>query len=231
MVQVNNQKLKIRVKFKKVGRLQYISHLDLVRTMNKIIVRAGLPLWYTEGFNPKPKMVFAAPLSIGTESKSEYMDIRLSEYIDPEVVKSRLNENMTDEMQVVDAYYPETKFTDMKWLSYTFIVNTKNANSAMVELCNAVLAEKELPVMKSTKSGDMIVDIRPLVRSADCTLDGDLLRISAVLSADPSAFLNPEYIIKLLRERCGILCDEDITSESYSIMRERAYLDDMTEFR
>ena len=61
MVQVNNEKLFIRLKFKKTGRLQYISHLDLVRTMHKVIIRAGLPLWYTEGFNPKPKMIFAAP--------------------------------------------------------------------------------------------------------------------------------------------------------------------------
>ena len=60
MVQVNTP-INLRVKFKKVGALQYVSHLDLVRTMHKIIVRAKLPLWYTEGFNPKPKMVFAAP--------------------------------------------------------------------------------------------------------------------------------------------------------------------------
>ncbi len=72
MVQVNNEKLFIRLKFKKTGNLQYISHLDLVRTMHKVIVRADLPLWYTEGFNPKPKMIFAAPLSIGTESLSEF---------------------------------------------------------------------------------------------------------------------------------------------------------------
>ena len=109
--------LTMRIKFKKVGSLQYISHLDLVRTMHKIIVRSHLPLWYTEGFNPKPKMVFAAPLSIGVESLAEYMDIRLVEEISPDEVKRRLNANMTDEMQVLDAYYAETKLTELKWLS------------------------------------------------------------------------------------------------------------------
>ena len=79
MVQVSNSPITVRIKFLKEGGLQYISHLDLVRTMHKIIVRSKLPLWYTEGFNPKPKMVFAAPLSIGTESKTEYMDLRLTE--------------------------------------------------------------------------------------------------------------------------------------------------------
>ena len=84
MVQVNDTKRIIRFRMKKMGSLQYISHLDLVRTMHKVIVRAKLPLWYTEGFNPKPKMVFAAPLSIGTESECEFMDIRLNDYIAPE---------------------------------------------------------------------------------------------------------------------------------------------------
>ena len=75
----NNTPIVFRIKFKKVGNLKYVSHLDLVRTMHKIIVRSKLPLWYTEGFNPKPKMVFAAPLSIGTESLVEFMDLRLVE--------------------------------------------------------------------------------------------------------------------------------------------------------
>ena len=88
MVQVNSS-YTIRFKFKKVGSLQYISHLDLVRTMHKIVVRSGLPLKYTEGFNPKPKMVFAAPLSIGTESLCEFLDVRLSERVDESVAKAQ----------------------------------------------------------------------------------------------------------------------------------------------
>ena len=104
MVQVkSNVPIVLRVKFFKKGDLQYVSHLDLVRTMHKVIVRAKLPLWYTEGFNPKPKMVFAAPLSIGTESVCEFMDIRLNEYVDPTEAMNRLNANMTSEMQVTEA--------------------------------------------------------------------------------------------------------------------------------
>ncbi len=231
MVQVNTEKLFIRVKFKKVGNLQYISHLDLVRTMHKVIVRAKLPLWYTEGFNPKPKMIFAAPLSIGTESVCEFMDVRLSENIDPSEVMRRLNENMTDEMQVIEAYYPETKFTDLKWLSYTMLINTVGADSSLADKCNAALSADKLEILKNTKSGEALVDIRPLVKSADVVFDGENLRISCILSADPSSFLNPEYVVKLLRERCGILSCENLCEESYSIMRERAYDENMREFK
>ena len=231
MVQVNTEKLFIRVKFKKTGNLQYISHLDLVRTMHKVIVRANLPLWYTEGFNPKPKMIFAAPLSIGTESVCEFMDIRLSKPMDPTEVVKRLNENMTPEMQAIEAYYPETKFTDLKWLSYTMVINTLGASAALANECNAVLALEKLEVLKNTKSGEAVVDIRHLVKSADVVFDGKNLQISCILSADPSSFLNPEYIVKILREKCGILSSQNLLDESYSIMRERAYDADMNEFR
>ena len=127
MVQVNNTPINLRIKFHKLGSLQYISHLDLVRTMYKIVVRSGLPLWYTEGFIPKPKMVFAAPLSIGTESLCEFLDVRLSERVDESVAKELMNKNMTDEMQVLEAYYTERPFTELKWLSYTVSIKTVGA--------------------------------------------------------------------------------------------------------
>ena len=187
MVQVNQTKLFLRFRFRKQGSLQYISHLDLVRTMHKVIVRAKLPLWYTEGFNPKPKMIFAAPLSIGTESLSEFMDIRMNEYIDPAEAMARINSNMTDEMQVIEAYYPESKFTDLKWMSYRITINSLNLDTNAVSAANELLASDTVEVTK--KNSDMKINIRPLIKSADVKLEGGKMIVDAVLSADPSAFL------------------------------------------
>ena len=232
MVQVNNTPINLRVKFKKTGKLQYISHLDLVRTMHKIIVRAKLPLWYTEGFNPKPKMVFAAPLSIGTESMTEFVDIRLNEKIDESEALKRLNSNMTEVMQAIEAYYPERKLTEMKWLSYTIVIKTDSASAELAEKCREIITADRVEIEKKNKNGDIVInDIRPLIRSVNSVFDGENIRISCVLSADASAFLNPEYIIKVLKRECGILSNENLLSEYYSIMRESAYFDDMSEFR
>ena len=148
MVQVNNTPLTVRIKFRKEGGLQYISHLDLVRTMHKIIVRSKLPLWYTEGFNPKPKMVFAAPLSIGTESKSEYMDLRLTERVPESEVAEALNKNLTEEMQVLEVYYPETKLTDLKWFSYTISITTENGSQELAKSCEALLNSPNIEIEK-----------------------------------------------------------------------------------
>lgn len=64
----------LRVRFHKTGRAQYISHLDLGRTMRTAINRAEIPVKYSEGFNPHPKMSFALTLSVGTESVCEFME-------------------------------------------------------------------------------------------------------------------------------------------------------------
>ena len=229
MVQVNPTKLFVRFRFKKQGSLQYISHLDLVRTMHKVIMRAKLPLWYTEGFNPKPKMIFAAPLSIGTESVCEFMDLRMNEYIDPAEAMARINDNMTDEMQIVEAYYPESKFTDLKWMSYRITIRTLGQIDELVDSCNALLSAPVIEVQK--KNSEKTADIRPLIKSASAVKDGDAIVINALLSADPSAFLNPEYVIKALRDGVGILSSDDLTAESYEIMRLNAYFADMSEFR
>ena len=229
MVQVNGTKLFLRFRFIKRGSLQYISHLDLVRTMNNVIVRAKLPLWYTEGFNPKPKMIFAAPLSIGTESECEYMDIRMSEYIDPAEAMALINANMTSEMQVTEAYYPISKFTDLKWMSYRITVSPATMSDFLIDCCNEALSSNVIEVVK--KNSDKTMDIRPLIKNANAVREGDCLVIDTVLSADPSSFLNPEYIVKYLRDKCGLLSCSDLMAEHYEVLRTNAYFDDMTEFR
>ena len=226
----NNTPIVLRIKFKKVGNLQYVSHLDLVRTMHKIIVRSKLPLWYTEGFNPKPKMVFAAPLSIGTESLVEFMDLRLVERIDPAAAVSALNANMTDELVVLDAYYPESKLTDLKWLSYVMTINTVGASAELAEACNKAFLADTMPVAKKQKPDDTM-DIKPLIRYASAVYDAGSIRIDCTLSADASSFLNPEYLVKYLRSACGILSSGDLMAESYSILRHSAYTADMSEYR
>ena len=231
MVQVNNTPITLRVKFDKIGKLQYISHLDLVRTMMKIIVRSKLPLWYTEGFNPKPKIVFASPLSIGTESRCEFMDIRLTERISAEEAMSRLNANLTDEMQVIEAYYPEMKLTELKWLGYRIEISSDNIGEGIEERVNRLFEEASLPVMKKGKSGIREVDIKPLIKKAVAVYTDGKLAIDCILSADSAEFLNPEHIVKLLRERLGITAEENLFTWSYTIMRNSAYRADMSEFR
>ena len=221
----------VRIKFKKLGDLQYISHLDLVRTMSKVVTRTKLPLWYTEGFNPKPKMIFAAPLSIGTESYCEFMDLRLTERVPDDEVKARFNMNMADNLQVIEAYYPDAPLTDLKWLSYSVVINTTGASVALVDSCRVFLNSEKIEITKKSKKGEILADIKPMIKEYTLDFTDSLIRMTMILSSSSEAYLNPELVIKALKGGCGILSSDDLTSEWYSVTRESAYCADMTEFR
>ena len=81
-----NEMIPIRIKFSKKGDLVYISHLDLAKTMQRICVRSGINIWYSEGFNPQPKLVFAVPLPVGVESDTEFLDIRITKPMEHEEI-------------------------------------------------------------------------------------------------------------------------------------------------
>ncbi len=198
----------VRIKFTKTGSLQFISHLDLNRTMKTVMLRAKVPIKYSEGFNPHPKMVFALPLSIGAESVCELLDFKLDREISEDELISRLNFALPPEMRVLEAYMPETKFTAIKYAEYD-IMTDENIDVTPLE-------NETITVMKRTKSGTKETDIKPLIFSFSKIEGG----VRCVLSADSAEYLNPEYIASVLG-----LCD-------YSIMRKRVLLSDgVTEFR
>ena len=160
----------LRIKFRKVGDLQYISHLDLQRTFHRILVRAGIPMWYTQGFNPHAKVVFATPLSVGAQSECELVDIRIDREISCEQVKELLNKEVTDELRILDVYVPTTKFSDIVWADYTIEVCRSGLSCEVVEKIKSVVSSSELNVTKKTKSGEKEVNIIPLIRKFEAKL-------------------------------------------------------------
>jgi len=222
----------VRIKFRKVGDLQYISHLDLQRTIARVLVRARIPMWYTQGFNPHAKVTFGLPLSVGTESECEFIDLRIDRDISPAAVKEQLNRVLTNEMQVLEAYEPSSKFQDIAWAKYEIHLHAPNLSEETVAGLEALYTTAPLMMTKKSKSGEKEIDIVPLIRRAKVILaaPGEI-RISAILAAGSREHLNPELLIKAAREHLGILSG-DPTHERYTILRTHVYLDDAkTEFR
>ena len=100
---------KLRMRFSKTGRAIYISHLDLMATMQRAFSRAGSRLQYSEGFNPRPQISIALPLSVGTASLCELMDFRLLEEVDITSLIERLNATMPEGIEVQEIYEPSRK--------------------------------------------------------------------------------------------------------------------------
>lgn len=202
---MNNPNL--RIKFTKTGSLQFISHLDLLRTMKSSMIRAKIPLAYSEGFNPHPKIAFALPLSIGAQSVCEYMDIKLAGEIDAEEVRARLDAETTDEMKILEAYESVNKLAEIGWAGYRLDFDGDISAAAK-------LFDSPLVVMKRTKSGEKEVDILPLIKRRK--ISGD--RFEAVLAASGESYLNPEYPAAEIAKATGIY--------DYTVMRECVYLSD-----
>lgn len=221
----------MRIKFRKVGNLQYISHLDLQRAFSRILVRAGLPLWYTKGFNPHIKMVFGMPLPVGAESECELLDVRIEREMSDAEILDRLNAELTDELRALEVYEAERKFGDIAFAEYDFTIRTTGADAAMAEAIDRLLTTAPLNVLRRTKSGEKETDILTMIHRAKATLEGDVIRLNAVLSAGEGNYLNPELLISAIKDRTGILSGDPL-KENYRILRRRVLLaDGETEFR
>jgi radical SAM-linked protein len=222
----------VRLKFRKVGTLQYISHLDLQRTFMRVIVRACIPVWYTKGFNPHAKLVFSTPLSIGTQSVCEYLDIRIDRQMSCEELMERLNRELTDELCIVEAYIPKSDFSEIEYASYDFEICTAGASQELAREIEKTLTTSPVNLVKKTKSGEKEIDIVPLINEIKATFDGEkgTIKLSAVLSASSTSFLNPEMLITALKQKNGILAG-NLSDEWYTIMRTAVLKQDMTRFR
>ncbi|SHH52542.1 radical SAM-linked protein [Sporobacter termitidis DSM 10068] len=192
--------LRTRLLFEKTGRAQYISHLDLLRTFQRVFLRAGIRLRHTEGFNPHPYLSFALPLPVGSESLCELLDFDLAEDIDLGALPARLNAKMPEGIRAVKAYRPETKFADLAYIRVegAFFYDA-GVPGGTVDKLAALFREKTLVISKKSKKGFVDFDIAPCVQSILFTPEGfDRLAVRAVITAQNPA-LNPENLVAAVR--------------------------------
>ncbi|MCQ2385607.1 MAG: TIGR03936 family radical SAM-associated protein [Clostridia bacterium] len=217
--------LTVRVKFHKTGSLQYVSHLDLVRTVTKVLKRAKVPLKYSEGFNPHPRIAFSAPMSVGLESVAEYMDIRLSKMVDCDAMTAALRACLTPELYVERVDYPKTKLTDIALASYEIRIRTTGADVRLAEQCDEALHAPRIVVFKRSKSGDKDTDVSSGIKEVKTSFENGEIVVRTLLYADNARFLNPEYLLDYLKKTCGVL-NGNLLTERYSVYRREVFFED-----
>lgn len=191
---------KLRMRFSKTGRAVYISHLDLMRTITRAFLRAGIRLKYSEGFNPHPNISIALPLSVGCESVCEIMDFRLAEDVPCDEIKYALSAQMPEGIEVQSVYESERKVKDIKWLSVegVFEYDDRDCEIMQKEL-EAFFARESIVIERKTKRGVGQSDIAPAIKEISFdSKDGDIL-LKAVISAQEPT-LNPEHLVSALRQ-------------------------------
>ena len=185
-----------RLLFEKTGNAIWISHLDLMRVFQRSFKRAGLPLTHSRGFNPRPSVSIALPLSVGVESACELLDFDLDGYeVSCEEMRQRLNETLVSGVRVLEVYEEARKLKHLAYLDC--VVTLEYDNGAPDAEAVAELFRREtLFVEKKTKSnGIQDQDILPMIRSMKVEqTDPRTLTISArVCCQNPT--LNPMQMV------------------------------------
>jgi radical SAM-linked protein len=152
---------KYRIRFSKQGTLRYIGHLDLLRVFQQTLRRAGLPLAFSQGFNPHILLSFALPLPLGMESVNDYADMALVESLPGPYITECLNAHAPGGLRIAAAAGTEPKPGVAALVSAADYAWDLNINHSARDALLSVLNEPALILPKKTKSGVKYTDVRP----------------------------------------------------------------------
>ena len=185
-----------RALFEKTGSAVWISHLDLMRLFQRAFKRAELPLTHTQGFNPRPSVSIALPLSVGIESRCELLDFDLEgEKVANEEILRRLNENLIDGIRILKVYDDFSKIKNLAYLDCILSLEYDawipgNTEDMLKEL----FEREEVIVEKRTKNGPKPENIIPLIKTLSIdAADDHVIEVHARVCCQNPA-LNPMQI-------------------------------------
>jgi radical SAM-linked protein len=159
---------RLRVRYTKRGRMRFSSHRDVSRAVERAVFRAGVPMAYSSGFHPHPRISYAGASPTGAASEAEYLELGLAEQRDPEQVRLDLDAALPDGLDVVTvAESPGGALADLLVASRWRIVMPDP--SGVAEAVEAFLAEESVAVERMTKKGMRTFDCRAAVVSLAVT--------------------------------------------------------------
>lgn len=185
-----------RALFEKTGSAIYISHLDLMRLFQRAFKRAGLQLTHTKGFNPRPSVSIALPLSLGTESQCELLDFDLEgKAISCDQIKDQLNAMLVSGVRILDVYDDMSKLKNLALLECLITMEYDNGIPAGAsEAILALLNRESILVDKKSKNGITEQNIAPMIRRISVSaLNGQELQLQCLICCQ-NPTLNPTQI-------------------------------------
>ena len=194
--------IKIRLKYEKGDEIKYISHLDMLKLFERASRRCELPIAYTEGFNPRPRLVFGNPLPVGVTSESEFVDIYLTEDMKPEELRDKLNEVMPKGARIIEGrVLGDREDNIMKSVTKSeYVVKVMIEDEDAKKIISVYNSNVPLKIIKRSKSGNKETDVRPMIHHLE--IDGDELLI--ITDAGNTSNLRPDLAIEALKEHANV---------------------------
>lgn len=185
----------VRLIYKKQGRAKYISHLDINRLFSRILKRSGLPIWYTEGFNPHIFLTFALPLSLGFVSEYDVCDFRIvDDNMTNEKVKDILQKSVPESIEVVDVIEPVMKAKDLCFAEFKINIDCDEKNA---EKLKKFFSANEIIVEKTTKKKQIkTFDVKPKIKRIDIKDTENGIFVYLLLPCGNEDNINPTLIFE-----------------------------------
>lgn len=217
------------MRFSKVGRAKYISHLDLMHTIQRAMARCEMPIWFTEGFNQHAYISVALPLSTGYSGEYEFLDFNFLTETVPQDAVQKINSVFPEGLYAQEIYALSDggmKIANIAWSEYKITWGFENGiPSDFIKNANDLFAKEDIQILKRSKRGEKMVNMKEFMKAHEIT-EKDGAIICNVITGAGNNNMSPEYLTKAIRE---YLPQYDITDEAYH--RVCVYTDDMQKFR
>ncbi len=158
---------KLRIRFSREEEIKFISHLDIMRLWQRAFNRAGIPIAYSEGFNPHPRISLAAPLALGITSEAELMDIVITRQVSPHWFSANMNQTLPSGIKILQTYpmpldQPSLQ-SQVAYAEYRVGVETKKGQKEVESELAKLLSLEHLPWQHQRDTGLRNYDLRALV--------------------------------------------------------------------
>ena len=194
--------------FEKSERIRHIGHLDIQRSVQRGLRRSGLPVAYSNGFNPHILVTFASALSTGACGKREIMDVTMAEEVSPGEFLERMNRAMPPEMQLSEARAVDQKhpalMASLRAAKYDLLIRDPYQAEKLITAIPLMMERETIPAMRKTKTALKDCDIKPLIYD----LKGENQHILTTLVLTEREACKPGMLTEALAREAGF--EDDI---------------------
>lgn len=207
-----------RLMFAKEGPAKYISHLDLIRAFERAARRAGLPIAFTQGFNPHPKLSFAAPLAVGTAGEAEFADMELTGNMPAGDVTKALAGVLPEGLRLIEVRLVAESVPALMAMvdraAYTAraVLECPLKEEVLEKAVTDFLAKPEILVERRGKTGEKRkYDIKPGIFAMSARINNDIIELRAELKSGSSGNVRFEELVAAFIEDSGLLAQENFS--------------------
>jgi len=158
---------RLRIRFCRGQEVKFISHLDILRLWQRALHRAEIPLAYSEGFSPHPRISLAAPLPIAVTSQAELMGILCTKWVSPHFFTAAVSQQLPPGIEILQVYQVALSLpslqSQVRFTEYRVEVETEKGRRNIESAVTSLLSTKHLPWRHQRDTGTRNYDLRPLI--------------------------------------------------------------------